>query len=116
MTVKVVSIPESTVSVELYLIDTSGNDAFLEYLDKYGTFTCVVLVYDVANMQSYNSIPQWIAQIKKLKAAQGGIMGVLIANKVDLGNRRLVSTVQGEELAKANGFGYFEVSAVSCKF
>ena len=39
-------------------------------------------------------------------------MGVLIANKVDLENRRIVSTTQGEEFAKLNSFGYFEVSAV----
>jgi small GTP-binding protein len=115
MNVKVVAIPDSNVSVELYLIDTSGNDAFLEYIYKYGTFTSCVLVYDVSNIESFNSISKWIAQIKKLKTTKGGIMGVLIANKVDLGNRRVVSTFQGEELAKASGLGYFEVSAVRSK-
>lgn len=115
MQVKVVSIPDSTVSVELYLIDTSGNDVFLEYIHRYGTFSSYVLVYDVTNEESFSSLSKWISQIKKLKTTKGGIMGVLIANKVDLGNRRVISTKQGEEIAKAHGFGYFEVSAVSSK-
>lgn len=113
MTVKVVSIPDSNVSVELYLIDTSGHDVFLEYIHKYGMFSSCVIVYDVTNIESFNSISKWISQLKKLKTTKGGLMGVLIANKVDLVNRRVITTAQGEELAKLNGLGYFEVSAVS---
>lgn len=112
MQVKVVSIPDSSVSVELYLIDTSGNDVFLEYLEQYGTFSSYVLVYDVTNKDSFTALSKWISQIKLLKRTKERIMGVLIANKVDLTSRRVISTSQGEEFAKLNGFGYFEVSAV----
>ena len=42
--------------------------------------------------------------------------GVLVANKVDLHERRLITAEQGKELAKAESMEYFEASAVSLQF
>jgi hypothetical protein len=50
--------------------------------------------------------------LKKAKSVKGSFSGVLIANKIDLVNQRVVSTHHGEEFAKHNGLGYFECSAV----
>ena len=41
------------------------------------------------------------------------MIGILLANKVDLESRRVISVQQGEECAKANKLSYFECSAVS---
>lgn len=41
------------------------------------------------------------------------LTGVLVANKTDLDQRRVVSPKQGKELALSKGLGYFECSAVS---
>jgi len=38
---------------------------------------------------------------------------VLVANKVDLDERRVISTAAGEEFAQSKGLAYFECSAVS---
>jgi len=35
---------------------------------------------------------------------------VLLATKVDLIDQRLITTEEGQDLAKINGMGYFEVS------
>ena len=46
----------------------------------------------------------------------GGMLlctGVLVANKIDLDERRVISTAAGEELAQSKGLAYFECSAVS---
>jgi hypothetical protein len=40
-------------------------------------------------------------------------LGVLVANKTDLKQRRVISMKQGKELASAHGLEYFETSAVS---
>ena len=40
-------------------------------------------------------------------------LGVLVANKIDLGDRRVVSPKSGQQLAHQHGIEYFEVSAVS---
>ena len=39
--------------------------------------------------------------------------GVLVANKIDLKERRLISSEDGKQLAKTTGLEYFETSAVS---
>lgn len=38
---------------------------------------------------------------------------VLVANKTDLDQRRIVTTKEGQAFAQKNGMGYFEISAVS---
>ena len=38
---------------------------------------------------------------------------VLVANKTDLDQRRIISPKEGKDLAMANGMEYFECSAVS---
>jgi len=40
-------------------------------------------------------------------------LGVLIANKIDLDERRVITTAAGKELAQSKGLAYFECSAVS---
>ena len=40
-------------------------------------------------------------------------VGVLVANKIDLEERRVISTPAGEEFAQSKGLAYFECSAVS---
>lgn len=71
-----------------------------------------VLVYDVTNMESFKSLPKWIAMIKKSRAIKGPMAGVVLANKVDQTTRRVVTTAQGEEFARQTGLGFFECSAV----
>ena len=41
------------------------------------------------------------------------LIGVLVANKIDLDQRRVVSPKSGREFAESNGLEYFECSAVS---
>jgi len=40
-------------------------------------------------------------------------IGVLVANKIDLEERQVISSQAGEELAQSKGLAYFECSAVS---
>jgi len=41
------------------------------------------------------------------------MIGVLVANKIDLDQRRVISPKSGKEFAESNGLEYFECSAVS---
>ena len=40
----------------------------------------------------------------------------MVANKIDLDQRRMISTKEGEDFAHAHGLEYFECSAVSNVF
>lgn len=111
--VKVVYIPDSPSSVELFIYDIAGHDVFLEYVPKYAEgASTFILVFDVTNQESFHALPR-LLQIAK-KARNGKSMhGILVANKIDLATRRLISSQQGEEFAKINKLAYFECSALN---
>ncbi|KAI9349693.1 P-loop containing nucleoside triphosphate hydrolase protein [Obelidium mucronatum] len=111
VSVKVVNIPDSNVSIELFLHDIAGHEVFLEYSTKYCEGASVFLiVYDVTNPDSFAAASRWLQIAKRSKLVKG-MHGALVANKVDLEGRRVVSSEQGEEFAKANKLTYFECSA-----
>ncbi|KAJ3413644.1 Intraflagellar transport protein 27 [Chytridiales sp. JEL 0842] len=113
ISVKVVNIPDTNVAVELFIYDIAGHDVLTEYVPKYceGAST-FILVYDVTNADSFAAVQKWL-QIAKRSRLGKGIHGVLVANKIDLSSRRVISPQQGEEFAKANKLGYFECSAAT---
>lgn len=92
------------------------------------------MVYDVTDEQSFQSCAKWLERVKAQKAAPElflpgivveycylvndslwviWLLGVLVANKVDLVLRRVVTEEEGRAFAKANELEYFECSAVS---
>ncbi|KAI9205442.1 P-loop containing nucleoside triphosphate hydrolase protein [Polychytrium aggregatum] len=112
--VKAVNVPDTNITVELYLHDVGGHEVFTEFAPQYAeSGSTFVFVYDVTNMESFKSISsKWIPLAKKAKCGKG-LHGVLIAHKIDQGSRRVISMAQGEELAKSQGLAYFESSAAS---
>ncbi|KAI9092176.1 P-loop containing nucleoside triphosphate hydrolase protein [Phlyctochytrium arcticum] len=113
---KTVQIPDTTASVELYLMDIGGSDLFMDLLDKYILdTTCFALVFDITSRESFSGLQKWIGVIRNkapyLKDAPSH--GVLIGNKLEQASRRVVSTREGEEFAKVAGLAYFETSAAT---
>ncbi|KAI8914872.1 hypothetical protein PhCBS80983_g00748 [Powellomyces hirtus] len=113
--VKVVNIPDTNVSVELFIHDLAGYDAFQEYWPRYlDGATSFLLVYDVTNVESFKATSKWLHLVQKARGAKDKDAigpGVLVATKIDQTLRRAITTKQGEELAKALGLMYFECSA-----
>ncbi|KAJ3069173.1 Intraflagellar transport protein 27 [Podochytrium sp. JEL0797] len=113
VSVKIVNIPDSNASVELFLHDIAGHEVFLEYSTKYCDAASVfMIVYDVTNPDSFAGVGRWL-QIAKRSRLSKATHGVLVANKVDLDSRRVISAEQGEEFAKENKLVYFECSAAN---
>ncbi len=66
-------------------------------------------VYDVFRMETYDNIPSWYEEVWRVC---GDIPRVLIANKVDLKDLRVVNSDMGHMLAEELGnIPYFETSA-----
>mmetsp|Transcript_25012 Transcript_25012/g.41194 ORF Transcript_25012/g.41194 Transcript_25012/m.41194 type:complete len:183 (-) Transcript_25012:154-702(-) len=108
--VKIVNIPESQVAVELYIFDTAGQAIFKESVAKYwDNLSYAMLVYDVSNADSFKNLPTWLSAVRKVRP---DLPGVLVANKVDLEDRTVVSVAQGEEFARANNLAFFKTSAM----
>jgi len=103
-----------SMSVHINFYDFSGTKDYLDvrnefYLDVSG----VLLVYDVGNQRSFDTLDMWLKEAKlngMFKTPNVSI--ILCANKIDT-LQRLVSQKTGAEYAKRNKFdAYFEVSAM----
>lgn len=71
----------------------------------------IVLAYDCTSEDSFNNIRNWIKQIEV--HANSGVEKVLIGNKADLLDKKVITTEQGMELAKEYNMSFFETSARS---
>jgi len=73
------------------------------------------IVYDLTNRESFEKIKDWYEEINQL-IDEINIPIVIVGNKVDLSEQRVISTAEGEEFAKSlseTGISYIETSALS---
>jgi Ras-related protein Rab-8A len=96
--------------IKLQLWDTAGQERFRTitaayYRGGHG----VVLVYDVTDQNSFNHIKIWMKGIEQ--HASQGVNKILVGNKADMDDKRVVSTEQGQELAEKYGIRFYETSA-----
>jgi len=99
-------VPEMR-EVPLILWDTGGQERFKSLTSSYTKDAVVaVLVYDVTDRDSWDSVPGWAEMARR---GNDAIALFLAANKADLS--RAVSSVEGERLvADLKLAGYFECS------
>ncbi|KAK3091502.1 hypothetical protein FSP39_020289 [Pinctada imbricata] len=109
--VKLVNIPDSKDKVELYMFDSAGKEIFSELVQKFWEQPSVVMVvYDVTSEVSFSSCAKWLERVRCQKP-ETKLPGVVVANKTDLDERRIISPKAGMEFAESNGLKYFECSA-----
>ena len=93
----------------LYIYDTTGEERFRSLSFNLIKFTeGVILMYDITNKSSFKSIPEWIESAREHKGENYPI--IIIGNKIDLEEKRKITTEEGENLAKKYGLDFFEIS------
>lgn len=107
----VLTTVNNTDRIKIHLWDTAGNKAFGPIINSYYHGVAgFVIVFDITNRNSYNSINYWYNQI--LEHSDNINMPVLlIGNKSDLSSRRKVSFEEATLVAKTLNMEYFETSA-----
>ncbi|XP_041362999.1 intraflagellar transport protein 27 homolog [Gigantopelta aegis] len=111
MMVKSVNIPDTQDSVEIFMYDSAGKEIFTESVMKFWDQpSMVVVVYDVTSETSFSSCVKWLERVRSHKP-DVQMPGVLLANKIDLDQRRTVSPKAGKDLAMSHNLEYFECSA-----
>lgn len=96
--------------MKLQVWDTAGQERFRTITQTYYKGAMgILLVFDCTQEATFNNITNWLKQIES--HASEDVAKVLVANKTDLPNR-VISTEQGEQLAKEYGLTYFETSAL----
>ncbi|KAL5992528.1 hypothetical protein ACLOJK_013447 [Asimina triloba] len=69
-----------------------------------------MLVYDITKRQTFDHIPRWLEELRG--HADKNIVIMLIGNKSDLENQRVVSTEDATEFAQKEGLFFLETSAL----
>ncbi|XP_064112505.1 intraflagellar transport protein 27 homolog [Macrobrachium nipponense] len=107
---KLINVPDTNYSVELFLFDCSGKEFYRSLVLKMSSQpSLVLLMYDVTSEHSFKCITDLYNQIKGQHSEH--LNGVLFANKTDLTARRIVSPKAGRDIAHSLGLQYFEGSA-----
>ena len=97
-------------SVELNVWDTAGQERFWSVTPAYcRNADGIILVYDTTNLKSFEAINFWLEKIEQYAPTDVDIM--LIGNKCDLKEERVVTRDIGTEVARRIKAPFFEVSA-----
>ena len=96
--------------VKLQIWDTAGQEQFRTITRSYFRGAQgIVLVYDITDRGTFNSVRSWMAQIADHADAQ--VNRVLVANKSDNEAERRVSSAEGAALAAEYEVKFLETSA-----
>mmetsp|Transcript_8950 Transcript_8950/g.16241 ORF Transcript_8950/g.16241 Transcript_8950/m.16241 type:complete len:204 (+) Transcript_8950:327-938(+) len=107
---KIKNVEIDTKRIKLQIWDTAGQERFRTITTSYFRGAQgILLVYDVTDRRSFDSIRNWISQIQQ--HADVSVNKILVGNKCDITEEKTVSTEEGQRLAKEYGIGFFEASA-----
>ena len=94
------------------LWDMSGHPDFFEVRNEfYKDATGILLIFDVTSRKSFDSLDMWLREGNRFGA--NNVQVAICANKIDLGNKRIVQKAEAEAWASSRSFDYYEVSAAS---
>ncbi|XP_060167598.1 ras-related protein RABD1 isoform X2 [Lycium barbarum] len=91
-------------------ISTIGVDFKIRTVEQDGkTIKLQIIVYDVTEMESFNNVKQWLNEIDRY--ANESVCKLLVGNKCDLVENKVVDTQTGKALADELGIPFLETSA-----
>ncbi|XP_955461.1 small GTP-binding protein Rab1, putative [Theileria annulata] len=107
--IKTVKIDNTTIKLQIW--DTAGQERFRTITSTYyrGAHG-IICVYDVTNKLSFDHITEtWLQDIDKY--ATSNVCKLLIGNKIDLVDSRVVLADEAKHVAEQNNMNYIEASA-----
>ncbi|KAJ0836007.1 putative small GTP-binding protein [Helianthus annuus] len=96
--------------MKLQIWDTAGQERFRTITSSYyrGAHG-IIIVYDVTEMESFNNVKQWLSEIDRY--ANESVCKLLVGNKCDLVENKVVDTQTAKEFADELGIPFLETSA-----
>ncbi|XP_046837123.1 ras-related protein Rab-37-like isoform X3 [Vespa velutina] len=105
---KIVTVDETRVKLQIW--DTAGQERFRSVTHAYYRDAhALLLLYDVTNKTSFDNIRAWLSEIRE--HANEDVVIMLLGNKSDCGQERMVKTEDGERLAQEYKVPFMETSA-----
>ena len=103
---------ENGESIRLQLWDTAGQDRFRSITrNLYKGAAGIILIYDVTNRKTFESIKNWVESIRA--EVSNKVVIVLVGNKIDKKKLIDVKTEEGDALAEEFNLPFFECSALT---
>ena len=94
---------------KLMFYDTAGEEKYKSIPKNYiKNMQGIILMYDITDKSSFDSIIDWISDVKEIKGENFPM--ILVGNKIDLNESREVTEEMGYELAEKNQIEFFETS------
>ena len=108
--VKNFKIENNIVKVQIW--DTAGQERYRSITNAYYKGAKgALLIYDITNKKSFESLEKWISDLKT--NADDDMSIILLGNKTDLEDRRVVSTEEGKDKAEFYQISFMETSALN---
>ena len=106
--IKTFDIDEKKIKMQIW--DTAGQERFKNIIASYyrGAHG-ILLIYDVTDKDSFKNLNNWLIEIEK--NASKNVLKVLIGNKSDLEDKRVITYNQGKDFADTYGLKFIETSA-----
>ncbi|KAI3364109.1 hypothetical protein L3Q82_010939 [Scortum barcoo] len=96
--------------IKLQIWDTAGQERFHTITTSYYRGAMgIMLVYDITNAKSFENISKWLRNIDE--HANEDVERMLLGNKCDMEDKRVVPKAKGEQIAREHGIRFFETSA-----
>lgn len=97
-------------SLKIQIWDTAGQERYRTLTKAYYRGAAgIILVYDVCDPVSFKNVEYWLKKIKKHGDEHAEIL--LLGNKIDLINDRVITEEESQALAEAYSVSHYETSA-----
>lgn len=109
---KIKTIDLGGKKIKLQIWDTAGQERFHTITTSYYRGAMgIMLVYDITNPKSFDNIAKWLRNIDE--HANEDVEKMILGNKCDMSDKRMISRERGESIAKEHGVRFLETSAKS---
>ncbi|XP_046841552.1 ras-related protein Rab-3-like [Xenia sp. Carnegie-2017] len=107
---KVKTVFRNDKRVKLQIWDTAGQERYRTITTAYYRGAMgFILLYDITNEESFQDVQDWSTQIKTYSWDNAQV--ILVGNKCDMKDERVVTKERGMELADQLSLEFFETSA-----
>ena len=107
---KTIILKKLNKKAKLQIWDTAGQERFMA-LSKtvYQKVDGIILVYDISSLSSFQNLLNWIKTIKEIN---DDLPIMIIGNKIDKEDERIITFEDGKQFADENKMNFFETSAL----
>ena len=107
---KTITLKKSKKKAKLQIWDTAGQERFMAISKNvYQRVDGIILVYDITLYSSFQNLLNWI---KIIKDFNDNLPIMIIGNKTDRKDERIISYEDGKKFADENKMNFFEASAL----